>query len=677
MPSRRHTRRAPRNLARRKAARQRKKIRTSHKPRLVRRYMRIKKDLFTRAHSKHSNSPNLHASNNQLDKSAKNPAPKAAASHNDVAADTKALTSTRPHVVEEITAVPNPTPETGPVAAAPSAVGAGSPLLGGLPETPTTALILPSSTALSLAVYTIRHASFSVIPPVSGLAVSGTFAVTEKSRVFESSSISLPIQTSPPNTPVDASETVKGHVINAAIIVLLTVGSALVLVGACIVIKMCTRPRRKFPVPSLPIIREPEEDEDFFDDKESPIFGGNERFSPMPGVPGGPTWTWVQYPHTKLAQPAVQTSGFPMNTNGTRFALATEDPYATDSSQPTAHSLPTRPSTTANLGANRRISIQSFASLYSPRVYANIGQAITQDQATIGTPFTADGHDVMKRSKSKTSPNRRSQLGLDDSKRRRESAMSCVGLAYDGEDVASPAQIDYTPEKTPVMGSTYEGRERIKSGYFTAGNYPRISTLPSTSYSIATATRINVGQRNSFSKDKYIPGSSSKRQRDTQALSYALGLTTPETKYSAQSPQPSLYPDDSMSVMDAKWSKKRQNEDIPDVPVIVPTERPSRTGLMEMDFGVSQMSLSALTMDGGDDNQETADAYSRARRGASTGFSYRNTDKPPRVPSPPPLPSLAQMALQQHNPEAYASYRSPTYSLYGLYESSDRKSVVR
>ena len=34
-------------------------------------------------------------------------------------------------------------------------------------------------------------------------------------------------------------------------------------------------------------------------------------------------------------------------------------------------------------------------------------------------------------------------------------------------------------------------------------------------------------------------------------------------------------------------------------------------------------------------------------------------DKPPRVPSPPILPSLAQMA----------DYRSPTYSLYGLYSS--------
>jgi hypothetical protein len=51
----------------------------------------------------------------------------------------------------------------------------------------------------------------------------------------------------------------------------------------------------------------------------------------------------------------------------------------------------------------------------------------------------------------------------------------------------------------------------------------------------------------------------------------------------------------------------------------------------------------------------------------------RADDKPPRVPSPPPLPSLTQMGLAHANPEAFANYRSPTYSIYGLYEA-DRKS---
>jgi hypothetical protein len=52
----------------------------------------------------------------------------------------------------------------------------------------------------------------------------------------------------------------------------------------------------------------------------------------------------------------------------------------------------------------------------------------------------------------------------------------------------------------------------------------------------------------------------------------------------------------------------------------------------------------------------------------------RSDDKPPRVPSPPPLPSLAQMGLEHTDPEAYANYRSPTYSIYGLYEGGDGKS---
>jgi hypothetical protein len=38
-------------------------------------------------------------------------------------------------------------------------------------------------------------------------------------------------------------------------------------------------------------------------------------------------------------------------------------------------------------------------------------------------------------------------------------------------------------------------------------------------------------------------------------------------------------------------------------------------------------------------------------------------EPPPRLPSPPPIPSLEQLALVASNPD----YRSPTYSLYGLY----------
>ncbi|KAI0306487.1 hypothetical protein B0F90DRAFT_1690294 [Multifurca ochricompacta] len=45
----------------------------------------------------------------------------------------------------------------------------------------------------------------------------------------------------------------------------------------------------------------------------------------------------------------------------------------------------------------------------------------------------------------------------------------------------------------------------------------------------------------------------------------------------------------------------------------------------------------------------------------------RADDRPPRVPSPPVLPSLTQMAMAHTNGQDYGDYRSPTYSLYGLY----------
>lgn len=178
---------------------------------------------------------------------------------------------------------------------------------------------------------------------------------------------------------------------------------------------------------------------------------------------------------------------------------------------------------------------------------------------------------------------------------------------------------------------------------------------------------------------------------DTQALTYALGLATPETNYLSRSPQPTLYPEDSMSVADTRTQTKRNpsvqrpSVSVPDTPIIIPTDkRPQDSGLMNMDFRVRQMSLSELTMeDGGLSPTETAEhdlAKGRYISGAQlflSGSPPHSASIPPRVPSPPPLPSLSQLALAQHNPEADASHCSPTYSLYGLYESSDRRGTRR
>jgi hypothetical protein len=135
-----------------------------------------------------------------------------------------------------------------------------------------------------------------------------------------------------------------------------------------------------------------------------------------------------------------------------------------------------------------------------------------------------------------------------------------------------------------------------------------------------------------------------------------------------------LYPDDSMSV--AERPKKRNPSDrkpVETTPAAMETEIPSSGTLKKMEFRLSQMSLS-VALDG---NENEKGRMRNPERGEGVGTRrnvppLRTMDKAPRVPSPPPLPSLTQMGLAHNNPESYANYRSPTYSIYGFYES-DRK----
>jgi len=70
-------------------------------------------------------------------------------------------------------------------------------------------------------------------------------------------------------------------------------------------------------------------------------------------------------------------------------------------------------------------------------------------------------------------------------------------------------------------------------------------------------------------------------------------------------------------------------------------------------------------------------AYLKDPAVSSSKKKGMSDDNPPRVPSPPPMPSLSQMGLAHANPEAFADYRSPTYSIYNLYgPGNDGKSKV-
>lgn len=614
-----------------------------------------------KVHVKHNSGSNLRALASNL------PNPEISVSvlkSIEMALDRKS-TKTYSSAVAEVTTIPDPTPG---MATAPMPIdtqGYGSPLLIPL-ASPTLVSSLSSVTRSHMA---RPLTTFSALPPLQSLVVSLTANIT--AQTLETSSIP-PVETLP--SQIKDSGAYGGsqpHPVSLAIIVLLAVGAGLLLLGICIIIKMCTHPtRRPRPTPSLPVLKDLDPDDQFYESKDSPIFGGKERLSPLHGA-NGPMWTWVQYP-----QPRSKNSQLSNQDRNVSQETTVNDPDSCSScqTQPTTQNTSTQnltrqlfhpPNILTN--ASNRLSVTSM-SLYSPQ--ANIGLAIGGAR---GSGFIAEGYDTMKRSKSLNK--RKSQNGLED-KKNRDSTNSSIRLAYDAE-VLSPVPTEYVQvRETPII--TSERRARVKSSYFAAGTYPRVSTLPSGSYSIATATKVNVGHRNSFGKDKIpLQKTNSKRERDSQALTHALGLMSPKSEY-MPSPPPTLYPDDSMSVAENKRPKKRNPSDrkpVETIPLpVIESGIPGSGTLKMMEFGLSQMSLSVLALDGNENEKgrtrmpETGDGLG-SRRNVPIALPLRTTDKAPRVPSPPPLPSLTQMGLAHNNPESYANYRSPTYSIYGFYEN--------
>jgi len=145
--------------------------------------------------------------------------------------------------------------------------------------------------------------------------------------------------------------------------------------------------------------------------------------------------------------------------------------------------------------------------------------------------------------------------------------------------------------------------------------------------------------------------SQERRDRDTKALTSALGLSSPQPA-SCFSPV-SIYPDDSLSMKRASGYR---------------SDLPSRasTSAALGNFMLQEFPSTATFTSFKSNNN---DPFAGGETYKKKGTYDRNDNKPPRVPSPPPLPSLAQMALANSDPD----YRSPTYSIYGMYDP-DRKS---
>jgi hypothetical protein len=213
---------APRNFSRSRTARPNLKLKPgSHKLRLVRRYMRRKSENI-RAQTKNSE---IDASAYSQERS-KHPALKVSTSepHNAIADDKKG--STRRPVVAEVTAVPNPTPDTGLSYSLVSlnSLGAGSPVFDVLSDTAPIGFTLPIELTPTQWVHALLYLSL--------LFLHSCLRSLLQPVLLQYSSV-LPTQTQPTSnaTAQAQSGNPRSHQVSIAVVILLSVGSALLLLG--------------------------------------------------------------------------------------------------------------------------------------------------------------------------------------------------------------------------------------------------------------------------------------------------------------------------------------------------------------------------------------------------------------------------------------------------------------
>ncbi|KZP19515.1 hypothetical protein FIBSPDRAFT_955396 [Athelia psychrophila] len=541
-------------------------------------------------------------------------------------------------------AVPDPVPDTGGDAASVKASKLSSP-------TGSTLYVLPPvSQVISVLQSTASHTP----APTSSYVATASPATTQSTQSAVPSASSTSTSTATTNDAAASKPAQQAlDFASPTVIALMAVGAACALIGVVIVVKVCRRPKRRVhAVPSNPI---PQEDygSDKFANDESPLFGGMERFSAAHGVP----WTQYQSGIPKGATDTAVTETF-LSLAASYFPSDDEkEQYpAAPLAALTAHKTALHPIQSAVNRATARLSAASM-SVYPASPREDIGVALEGS-------YESEIRPILPRSKA--APKKRSST-MTMAGNNRESRYS-QGLAYNGFAISSPNLLS-TAQSLPKIAvlppSSSGGRARVKSSYYAPGAYPRASNMEAEAVSrLDQAYPFDSAQDNLHTMAKSVM----RRDRDTQALAFALGFSSPIPP----SPQPTLYPDDSLSMVGGYTGNKRSSARVqPGVPVprhqldTPPVDASATFGsLMLVDFGSGLPSLK---------NVREGLADEDARR-MSNSHVKRTDDRPPRVPSPPPLPSLSQMGLEHANPEAYANYRSPTYSIYGLYNEADRKS---
>ncbi|THH10697.1 hypothetical protein EW145_g1135 [Phellinidium pouzarii] len=402
--------------------------------------------------------------------------------------------------------------------------------------------------------------------------------------------------------------------------VLVVVGAtSLALVSILVLRCFCRRKKRtEHPTPSNPILQ------------DSPLFGGKERFSR--GLWADPSFGNLFNTHNK-------------NGKGEGWRPLSGGKYA---EMDQAHEKTPAAFLSVN---NSAPSPVSPASVYTTAAGApDIGIALEfplPDNSAMATqPLkikAKGGQSKAVRRRSVTTSMYGGGAGISSS----TFTETETGVAY---RTPRPAPTPGKPK--PVIKTSGPMRERAQAPY-----RKNIPTTSSRSSLYRSTSRSEKEKDEPFMYALPMVKSEERRDRDTKALTSALGLASPPPPSSCFSPV-SIYPDDSLSVAHGHRSMRPMSE-------APPSEMPSPTGthaalgsLMLQEFPSTATFASLRTGD------PFADLLPKKKAQA-----WSSSDKPPRVPSPPRLPSLSQMAMAQADPD----YRSPTYSIYGLYEAQ-RKS---
>ena len=440
-------------------------------------------------------------------------------------------------------------------------------------------------------------------------------------------------------------------------IVMSVLGGSFLLVAFVVAARIRSRRngRRYLRTPSLPI------PQDTFPDppaEESPIFGGKERFSA--GTIGKEKWTWTQY---RSKSP---------------FREPEKDPFSDSFAKPHSSSNTLHPNEqfVKKPGfLQRSLSHISALSAYSI-AKSDVAGLVANASAPAFDSTTAIADRVTTNPQSNKSERTRASLRQSRDKQairitvRDWDASSADEYIYDGvED--PPVVITHLPVPTPNVPSTQAiGRERVKAPY-PVGSCPSISVSMSSIIASSTAPSNSTTAVGTDPFDDHSPYAArhsisktiTRRERDTQALTVALGLESPTLE-----PQARPVPSHGRTSMLRRSHTLAHHTSFVSVAESSSSPCPSDDGSRLGKFMLRDYRRSSLSLP-----REQAPPLPplvaplnlRSHGNSNLHKATVVDDKPPRVPSPPALPSLAQMAMSQD--ADYETYRSPTYSLYDVY----------